>query len=47
MSETAGGCVYDGYPLDGVASRWPPTAGSGSADRSLFDGYAGDPELTA
>ena len=33
MSETAGGCVYDGVPLDGVRVRVAPTAGSCSAAR--------------
>jgi len=45
-AETAGGCVYDGLPLDGVGVKivdgriliGGPT---------LFDGYQGDPELTA
>ena len=47
MSETCGGCVYDGRPLDGVAVK------IGSDDRIrvggpvLFDGYDGQPELTA
>jgi O-succinylbenzoic acid--CoA ligase len=46
MSETCGGCVYDGQPLAGTEIR---------LDRGrvmlrgpmLFDGYEGDPELTA
>jgi len=46
-SETAGGCVYDGYALDGVALA----IGRGGRIRiggpTLFDGYEGDPELTA
>jgi O-succinylbenzoic acid--CoA ligase len=46
-SETAGGCVYDGYALDGVALA----IGRGGRVRiggpTLFDGYEGDPELTA
>ena len=47
MSETCGGCVYDGHPLDGVA------VGIGSEGRVriagpvLFDGYDGRPDLTA
>lgn len=45
-SETAGGCVYDGYALDGVALE----IGDGGRVRiggpTLFDGYGGDPELT-
>ena len=46
MSETCGGCVYDGRPVDGVEVRVD--------DRRvllrgpmLFDGYEDDPELTA
>lgn len=46
-SETAGGCVYDGHPLDGVAVA----IGTGGRIRlggpTLFDRYEGDPELTA
>ena len=47
MSETCGGCVYDGRPLDGV------TVDTGSDGRIrlggpvVFDGYQGDPALTA
>jgi O-succinylbenzoic acid--CoA ligase len=47
MSETCGGCVYDGLPLDGVRVR------AGADDRLaitgpvLFSGYRGRPELTA
>ena len=47
MSETCGGCVYDGVALDGVEVA---LAGSGAIrlkGRMLFLGYAGDPELTA
>jgi O-succinylbenzoic acid--CoA ligase len=46
MSETCGGCVYDGLPLDGVAVK------IGADDRIriggpvLFDGYDADPSLT-
>ena len=47
MSETCGGCVYDGHPLDGVAVA----IGSGGRVRIagpvLFDGYDGRPDLTA
>ncbi|WP_193612914.1 AMP-binding protein [Nocardioides lijunqiniae] len=46
-AETAGGCVYDGMPLDGVAVA----LGEGGRIRiggpTLFDGYVGDPQLTA
>jgi len=46
-AETAGGCVYDGVALDGVGLA---TDGDGRLRISgpmLFDGYDGDPELTA
>ncbi len=46
-AETAGGCVYDGVPLDGVGLA---TDGDGRLRISgpmLFEGYDGDPELTA
>jgi o-succinylbenzoate---CoA ligase len=46
-AETAGGCVYDGLALDGVELA---TDGDGRLRISgpmLFDGYDGDPELTA
>ena len=46
MSETCGGCVYDGLPLDGVEMR----IGDGQVllrGPMLFDGYDGDPERTA
>ena len=46
-AETAGGCVYDGLPLDGVAVA----VGEGGRIRiggpTLFDGYVDDPVLTA
>jgi O-succinylbenzoic acid--CoA ligase len=46
MSETCGGCVYDGLPLDGVEIRIDDgrvlLRGS-----MLFEGYDGDPALTA
>ncbi len=47
MAETCGGCVYDGYPLDGVE------AGVGQDGRirlrgpMLFAGYDGDQDATA
>ena len=47
MSETCGGCVYDGVPLDGV------TVGIGAGGQVrlrgpvVFDGYDGRPDLTA
>ncbi|MCW2806562.1 MAG: AMP-dependent synthetase and ligase [Marmoricola sp.] len=46
MSETCGGCVYDGLPLDGVEIR----IDDGRVllrGPMLFEGYQGDPELTA
>lgn len=45
-SETAGGCVYDGIPLEGVGIR----VVDGEVHLSgptLADGYLGDPALTA
>jgi O-succinylbenzoic acid--CoA ligase len=58
MSETAGGCVYDGVPLPGTRVRLGggaddnPAGGSASAGRielsgpTLASGYLGQPELT-
>lgn len=46
MSETCGGCVYDGVPLDGVEVR----IDDGQVvlrGPVLFDGYEGEPERTA
>jgi o-succinylbenzoate---CoA ligase len=46
MSETCGGCVYDGVPLDGVEVR----IDDGEVllrGPILFDGYEGEPERTA
>ncbi len=46
MSETCGGCVYDGLPLEGVEVR----VDDGHVllrGPVLFDGYEDDPELTA
>ena len=46
MSETCGGCVYDGRPLDGVEVR----IDDGEVQLRgpvLFDGYQDDPERTA
>jgi len=47
MSETCGGCVYDGQPLDGVQVA---VGGDGRIRISgpvLFSGYRGRPDLTA
>lgn len=46
MSETAGGCVYDGYPLDGVRMRIDDSGQVQLSGAVLFDGYA-DPDATA
>jgi O-succinylbenzoic acid--CoA ligase len=46
-SETAGGCVYDGYPLDGVALALGPDGRIRIGGPTLFDGYQDDPALTA
>ncbi|MFC8922187.1 AMP-binding protein [Cellulosimicrobium sp. NPDC057127] len=48
MTETCGGCVYDGVPLAGVRARLDP--GSGVVELAgpvLADGYLGDPAATA
>ena len=45
-SETAGGCVYDGRALDGVAVRIVD-GGVELSGPMLADGYLGDPERTA
>ncbi len=46
-AETAGGCVYDGLPLDGVAVAIGVDGRIRIGGPMLFDGYEGDPELTA
>lgn len=46
-AETAGGCVYDGVPLDGVALALGASGRVRLAGPTLFDGYDGDPGLTA
>jgi len=46
MSETCGGCVYDGFPLDGVAVKISAEGEVLVAGPVLFDGYDGDPERT-
>jgi O-succinylbenzoic acid--CoA ligase len=47
MSETCGGCVYDGMPLDGVGVRVGAHGRISLAGPVLFDGYAGDRGATA
>ena len=46
-AETAGGCVYDGYALDGVAVAIDADGRVRIAGPTLFEGYDGDPVLTA
>jgi O-succinylbenzoic acid--CoA ligase len=46
MSETCGGCIYDGLPLDGAQVRIDDAGQVHLAGPMLFDGYA-DPEATA
>lgn len=47
MTETAGGCVYDGVPLDGVRVRLDDDARIHLAGPVLASGYVGEPGLTA
>ncbi|MDT9594823.1 AMP-binding protein [Nocardioides zeae] len=46
-AETAGGCVYDGWPLAGVRLELEADGRVRVAGPTLFDGYADDPDLTA
>jgi o-succinylbenzoate---CoA ligase len=46
-TETSGGCVYDGYPLDGVSVALTARGRIRIAGPVLFDGYLGRPDLTA
>ena len=46
-SETAGGCVYDGHPLDGVAVALGVAGRIRIGGPVLFAGYDGDAALTA
>lgn len=46
-SETAGGCVYDGLPLDGVDVRIDEGGRIALAGPMLFEEYDGDRALTA
>ena len=47
MSETCGGCVYDGVPLDGVGLKIDDDGQVLLSGPVLFDGYDDDPERTA
>lgn len=47
MSETCGGCVYDGLPLDGVAVKIGADARVRIGGPVVFTGYDGQPGLTA
>lgn len=46
-SETSGGCVYDGVPLEGVQVAIDGEGRIRIGGPTLFDGYDGAPELTA
>jgi len=46
-AETAGGCVYDGVPLDGVGLDLAADGRVRLGGPTLFDRYDGDPALTA
>ena len=46
-SETSGGCVYDGLPLDGVGVTLGAEGRVRIAGPTLFSHYDNDPELTA
>jgi O-succinylbenzoic acid--CoA ligase len=47
MTETSGGCVYDGVPLDGVHAGPGPDGRIRIAGPVLFSGYRLRPDLTA
>jgi O-succinylbenzoic acid--CoA ligase len=47
MSETCGGCIYDGLPLDGVRVTTGDDGRISLAGPVVFSGYAGDPAATA
>ena len=47
MSETCGGCVYDGRPLPGVEARIGDDGEVLLRGPMLFDGYEGEPDRTA
>jgi O-succinylbenzoic acid--CoA ligase len=46
MSETCGGCVYDGYPLPGVEVGLGADGEVLLRGTMLFEGYEGEPERT-
>lgn len=46
-AETAGGCVYDGLPLDGVGVALEADGRIRIGGPTLFEGYDGDPVLSA
>lgn len=43
MTETCGGCVYDGVPLDGVGVRVDEAGQVWISGATLFDGYGDEP----
>lgn len=47
MTETAGGCVYDGRPLDGVGVAVNTTGRIRIGGPTVFSGYLGRPDDTA
>jgi o-succinylbenzoate---CoA ligase len=47
MTETCGGCVYDGVPLDGVSAAIGTGGRIRLAGPVLFSGYRGQPGLSA
>jgi O-succinylbenzoic acid--CoA ligase len=47
MSETCGGCVYDGRPLDGVAVKIGNDRRVRIGGPVVFEAYDGQPDLTA
>ena len=47
MSETCGGCVYNGLPLDNVGVRTDPAGRIQVTGPVLFSGYRNRPDLTA
>lgn len=47
MSETAGGCVYDGAPLDGTRAHVDPSGAISLTGPTLARGYRGNREATA